>query len=186
MVMAQERKERTTAALAEIRGEASIVIKQPAQVIYHYLVDFTRHPEWVANLAKVTQMTPGPIGVGTVFVTQESAPPVPLLRKLNMMRHFMAGVLSGVQPNSEAEITALEPGARIAWRAGLRKGDGWFNRAEWEITLQPQPQSTRLIQRFCYLPQTATAARMVAAAGDGGLEHACTVSLQRLKQLMEQ
>lgn len=185
MIMVQERKESATAALAEICGETSVLIKQPAQVIYDYLVDFTRHPEWVTNLSKVTQATPGAIGVGTIFITQESAPPVPLLRKLNMMRYFMAGVLSGVKPNSEAEITALEPGVRIAWQAGLRKGDGWFNRAEWEITLLPQQQSTRLTQRFCYRPQTATAARMVNAAGDGGLEQACAVSLQRLKEILE-
>lgn len=186
MHIAQEPSRSTSGALAVVAGETAVVIQAPAQQIYDYLLDFTRHPEWVANVAKLTQMTPGAIGVGTIFQTQESAPPVPLLRKINMMRYFVAGLLGGTKPFSEAEITALEPGRRIAWRAGLRRGDGWFNRAEWEISLQPQGQGTLLTQRFRYLPQTATAARMVSAAGDGGLAAACAVSLQRLKARMEQ
>jgi uncharacterized membrane protein len=186
MIMAQEQNQLAETAVAELVGETSVVINQPAQAIYDYLADFTRHPEWVANLAKVTQVSAGPIAVGTIFHAQESAPPVPLLRKLNMMRYFITGLISGVKPYSEAEITALEPGKRIAWRAGLRKGQGWFNRAEWELILQAQGQGTRVTQRFRYLPQTATAARMVGAAGEGGIAQACTVSLQRLKNVLEQ
>lgn len=172
-------------ALAEVTGETAVQIQATPQRVYDYLVDFTRHPEWVANLAKVTQVSPGAIGVGTVFQAQESAPPVPFWRKLNMMRFFIAGLITGTKPNSEAEITALEPGKRIAWKAGLRKGNGWFNRAEWEILLQPHGSGARLTQRLRFLPQTATAARMVNAAGDGGLAEATQVSLQKLKQILE-
>jgi uncharacterized protein YndB with AHSA1/START domain len=172
-------------AIAEISGETSIVIRAAPQAVYDYLVDFTRHPEWVANLAKVTKVSPGAIGVGSIFHTQEGAPPVPFLRKLNMMRYFIAGLLAGTKPYSEAEITALDAGKRIAWRAGLRKGQGWFNWAEWEFCLQPQAQGTKLTQRFRYLPQTSTAARMIGAAGEGGIERACAVSLQNLKKILE-
>src|SRR4026208_2506269 len=95
-------------AIAETKGEISIVIHATPQAVYDYLSDFTRHPEWVVNVSKVTKISSGPIGVGTIFHTQESAPPVPLLRKLNMMRYFIAGLISGSKPFSEAEITALE------------------------------------------------------------------------------
>lgn len=169
----------------EVTGETAIVIEATPEKIYTYLLDFTRHPEWVANLSKVTQVSSGAIGVGTLFHTQESAPPVPFLRKLNMMRYFMIGLISGVKPYSEAEITALEPNQRIAWKAGLRKGNGWFNQAEWEIVLQPQGSGTLLTQRLCFLPQTAMAARMVNAAGAGGLARATQVSLQQLKKVLE-
>lgn len=172
-------------ALAEVSGETAVFIQTPPQTVYAYLVDFTRHPEWVANLSKVTQVSPGATGVGTIFHAQESAPPVSFLRKLTMMRFFITGLLSGVKPYSEAEITALEPSQRIAWRAGLRKGDGWFNRAEWEIRLQPAGDGTHLTQRLRFMPQTATAARMVNAAGNGGLVHATAVNLQQLKQILE-
>jgi uncharacterized protein YndB with AHSA1/START domain len=174
-----------TIAIAEISGESSVVIQATPQKIYDYLVDFTHHPEWVANLSKVTQVSAGANGVGAIYHTQESAPPVPFFRKLNMMRYFIAGLLAGTKPYSEAEVTGLEPGRRIAWREGVRKGEGWFNRAEWEIALQPQGQGTRVTQRFRYLPQTTAAARMVGAAGDGGIERACAVSLQQLKRILE-
>lgn len=186
MITAHESSTSANGALAEVVGETTIVIAAPTQTVYAYLLDFTRHPEWVANVSKVTQVTAGNIGVGTVFQTQESAPPVAFLRKLSMMRHFIAGLISGTKPYSEAEITALEPGHRIAWKAGLRKGAGWFNRAEWEFILQPHGEGTQLVQRFRYLPQTETALRMVGAAGEGGIELACAVSLRRLKAKLEQ
>jgi hypothetical protein len=42
-----------------------------------------------------------------------------------------------------------------------------------------------LTQRFRFQPQTATAARMIGAAGEGGIAQACAVSLQRLKTDLE-
>lgn len=185
MIMAQEQTKHAMSAQTAVTGEVSIIIQTPVQTVYAYLIDFTRHSEWVTNLSKVTKVSPGTIDVGTVFQAQESAPPVSFLRKLNMMRFFIAGLMSGVKPYSEAEITALEPDKLIAWRAGLRKGNGWFNRAEWELILLAQGQSTRLTQRFRYLPQTPTAIRMIGAAGEGGIELACSVSLQRLKAILE-
>jgi hypothetical protein len=176
--------------MSETTGEISIMIKAPVSTVYDYLVDFTRHNEWVYNLTKVRQVSPGSIGVGTVFQAQEGPPPLSLPRKLRMMVYFIAGLATGTKPYSQAEITSLEsrPGGerRIAWRAGLPKGEGWFNVAEWEFILRPQAQATYLTQRFRYKPQTAAAARMVSAAGDGGLERACAVSLERLKVIMEQ
>jgi hypothetical protein len=59
-----------------------------------------------------------------------------------MMIYFISGVTSGAKPYSEAEITALEPGRRIAWRAGIPKGTGFFNLAEWEFILEPRGQDT--------------------------------------------
>jgi len=169
-----------------IQGETEQIINVPSAALYSYLLDFTRHPEWASNLSKVSQVTPGPIGVGTIFRTQEGPPPVPLLNKLRMMRHFVAGLLSGAKPYSQAEITALEPGQRIAWRAGVPRGTGYFNLAEWEFLLQPQAEATLLIQRFCYKPQASAAARMVGAAGPGGIARACALNMAHLKRIAEQ
>jgi hypothetical protein len=169
-----------------IQGQIEQSINVPSAALYSYLLDLTRHPEWVANLSSVSQLTPGPITVGTIFRAQEGPPPVPLLTRLRMMRHFVAGLLNGAKPYSQAEITALEPGRRIAWRAGIPRGEGYFNLAEWEFILQPQGETTRLIQRFCYKPQAPGAARMVGAAGPAGITRACAVSLARLKRVAEQ
>ena len=59
-------------------------------------------------------------------------------------------------------------------------------RSEWEFILQPQGEATRLIQRFCYRPQTTGAARMIGTAGVDGLTRACAVNLARLKTVAEQ
>jgi hypothetical protein len=169
-----------------IQGETEQVINVRSATLYVYLLDFPRHPEWASNLSRVSQVTPGPIGVGTVFRTQEGPPPGPLLTKVRMMRHFIGGLLRGAKPYSQAEITALEPGERIAWRAGVPRGEGYFNLAEWEFLFQPQGEATRLIQRFCYKPQTPGALRMVAAAGAEGITRACAINLTRLKTVAEQ
>jgi hypothetical protein len=169
-----------------IQGETEQVILVPSAALYTYLLDFTRHPEWSTNLSSVRQVTPGPVGVGTIYRAKEGPPPVPLLTKARMMRHFVAGLLHGAKPYSQAEITALEPGKRIAWRAGIPRDTGYFNLAEWEFLLQPQGDATRLIQRFWYRPQTPGAARMVGAAGVEGIRSACAVNLARLKTVAEQ
>jgi uncharacterized membrane protein len=172
--------------MLETIGEISVVVHAPAQTVYDYLLDFTRHSEWVYNLSKVSQVSQGPIGVGTIFRAQEGPPPVSLIRKLNMMIYFIKGLTSGAKPYSEAEITGLEPGRRIAWRAGIPKGAGFFNLAEWEFILESRGQDTCVRQRFRYLPQTPAAERMVGAAGEGGIERACAASLERLKLVLEQ
>jgi uncharacterized membrane protein len=169
-----------------IQGETELVINVSSAALYAYLLDFPRHPQWVSNLSNVSQVTSGPIGVGTIFRAQEGPPPVSLLTKVRMMRHFIAGLLRGAKPYSQAEITALEPGRRIAWRAGVPRGEGYFNLAEWEFILQPQGEVTKLIQRFCYRPQTTGAARMIGTAGVDGITRACAANLARLKNVAEQ
>jgi hypothetical protein len=102
-----------------------------------------------------------------------------------MMVPFVLGLLGGAKPYSEAKITALESPDRIARQAGIPKGDGFFNFAEWEFVLEDQGNATHLTQRFNWKPQTPTAERMVSAAGVEGLEDAVTVNLTRLKHRLE-
>jgi hypothetical protein len=172
--------------MKEYSGQTSIHIAAAPHMLYEYLSDFTRHPEWSSNLSQVTQITDGATRVGTKFKTAEGPPPVPALVKLNMMRGFIQGVLAGAKPYSIAEITALEPDRRIAWQAGIPHGDGYFNRAEWEFILEPRDGGTQLTQRFHYFPQTGAAEQMVGAAGVNGIAQACAVNLQRLKRVVEQ
>lgn len=167
--------------MKQYNGEVSITIQAPIESVYAYLLDFTRHPEWVANVSKVQQLTPGAIDVGTVFECQEGPPPVNLGSKLRMMVHFVRGVVSGAKTFSRAEITALEPNRRIAWKAGIPKGEGYFNLALWEFVLEEQGQATRLKQSFSYQPQESEAASMIASAGVEGLRLACGRNLSRLQ-----
>lgn len=172
--------------MAEFKGQTSVIIQAPVEQVYNYLADFPRHPEWVQNLSKVTQISAGSVGVGTTFKTEEGPPPVTFGQKLWIMVYFLAGVFGGAKPYSEAKITALETNHRIAWQAGIRKGTGFFNFAEWEFELKPQGAATHLTQRFNWKPQNRTAERMVRVAGTAGLERSCAVSLAQLKHRLEQ
>ncbi len=167
-------------------GETSIYIAVAPHVLYEYLQDFTRHPEWSSNLARVEKISDDAVGVGARFKTSEGAPPVPPFVKLNMMRGFIRGVLSGAKAYSIAEITALEQNKRIAWHAVIPFGDGFFNRAEWELVFEPRGNGTQLTQRFHYMPQTRAAEQMIGAAGEHGITQACAVNLERLKRVVEQ
>jgi uncharacterized membrane protein len=171
--------------MTDYRGEVSITIAAPAEQVYAYLADFQRHPEWVKNLTTVTPVTPGRTGVGATFKTAEGPPPVGRWATVRMMTHFVAGVLGGAKPYSEATITALEPPRRIAWWAGVPKGTGFFNRAEWEFRLEPQGASTQLTQHYAWQPQNERAERMLSAAGPEGLRQAVAASLAQLKQKLE-
>jgi uncharacterized membrane protein len=172
--------------MSEFKGQSSVTIQAPVEKVYTYLADFRRHPEWAQNLSKVTQTSSGPIGIGTTFKTEEGPPPVALGQKLKMMLHFMSGVLSGAKTYSEAKITALEPNRRIAWQAGVPKGDGYLSFAEWEFSLEPQGNATHLTQHFRYAPPDPRGQRMIGAAGVEGLERAVGVSLAQLKRRLEQ
>ncbi|HMR63924.1 MAG TPA: SRPBCC family protein [Anaerolineae bacterium] len=169
----------------DVSGQVSILINVPVSKVYTYLLDFTRHPEWVKNLRRVRQESSGPIEVGTTFQCQEGPPPVALRQRVPMMFHFMSGVLSGAKTFSRAEITALEPNRRIAWQAGVPKGEGYFNLAQWEFILEAQGQATCLTQRFVYQPQNNRSRRMIGVAGAKGLEQACALSLEQLKKHFE-
>jgi hypothetical protein len=174
-------------ALTEVKGETSIFIQCSPQQAYDYLLDFTKHPEWVLNISKVTKETAGPISVGTKFKTSEMAPPVPLLKRMQSMLYFMQGMFSGANSYSNAEITALEAGRRIAWTGRVRKGASDFNVAHWEVILEAQNGGTLLTQRFNYVPQTEASRKMVGAlGGPEGIAAACGRSLAKLKSILEQ
>jgi hypothetical protein len=173
--------------LAELTGEASVVIQASADAVYDYLASFGRHSEWNKNIYKVWQTTSGPIAVGARFKAMEGAPPAAIGKQMKALAQVMKGMLTGAKAFSEAEITALEPHHRIAWVGIFPKSKGEFNRAEWEIALTPMGNATRVVQRFRYLPQTPAARQMLAALGDAdGIAQACAVNLNHLKQRLEQ
>ncbi|MGQ0602271.1 MAG: SRPBCC family protein [Anaerolineales bacterium] len=171
--------------MTEYKGQAAITIHAPVEQVYDYLADFPRHPEWVKNVSKITPLSSQAQGVGATFKCEEGTPPVTFGQTLRMMRYFIAGLLGGAKPYSVAKITALEPHRRIAWEAGVPKGEGYFNFAEWEFVLKPHGTGTQLTQRFHWKPQNPTAERMVGAAGSAGLERAVAVSLAQLKRRLE-
>lgn len=101
--------------------EVSVEIEVPPEDVYRRLKDFSRHSEFSDGLAKVEQITPGPVGAGTRFRSEETVPG---------------------KYTSFCEITELAEPSLIAWRA-------WVNhvmKTEWEFRIAAAGTGTRLVQ----------------------------------------
>jgi len=136
--------------MKEYSGERTIVIRAPIEAVYDYVSDFPRHVEWNYTLVEMTKMSDGPLGVGSVFRTKERVGrSQPWMIKLLWPA---LGVLFGTTGYTEAEITALEPNRRVAWKAAAPLKNGEFMaKSEWELRLESQGDATRITQHFHYM-----------------------------------
>ena len=53
-----------------LRIQRQITVNAPPSVVYSYLIDFPRHSEWASNSLSIKQTSPGPVEVGTTFVSE--------------------------------------------------------------------------------------------------------------------
>ena len=53
-----------------LKIQRQITVNAPPSVVYSYLIDFPRHSEWASNPLSITQTSPGPVEVGTTFVSE--------------------------------------------------------------------------------------------------------------------
>ena len=166
------------------KGERSIVIEAPCDVVYNYLCDFTRHAEWNHQPLQINKVSDGPVEEGTVFRAKEQPPGTApwIIRKVVMP--LMLNLI-GWKGYSEAEITALEPGRRLAWKAAVPLKDGSiFMKMDWELTLEPQNGATRVSQRYHVRPQHKLAKKMGDRAAEG-MPKEVDANLARLKEILE-
>ncbi len=101
--------------------EVTVDIEASPERVYERLEDFSRHGDFSDGLARVEQVTVGPVGVGARFRSEETVPG----------RYV-----------SFSEITALEKPYLIAWKAWVEG----VMRAEWEFRLSAMGGATRLVQ----------------------------------------
>ena len=137
--------------MSNIKGEKSILIQADTQAIYDYISNFTRHTEWNYQPTEITKITEGPTTIGSVFRAKEQPPDIapwlvariigPLINKL-----------TGGKGYTEAEITAMEPARRLAWKAVAPTRKSYLMKAEWEILLEAQGDATRVTQRYHFMP----------------------------------
>ena len=78
------------------RYEDRISIDAPADQVYDYVADFSRHADWSGNGLQVTKSTEGPVAVGSTFSTTA--------------KQF------GTQ-REQSTITELSPGSAFAWES---------------------------------------------------------------------
>lgn len=138
--------------MTEIRGERSVTISAPPEEVFEYIADFTRHDEWNHQIVDITKDSDGPIKVGTRLRAKERPPkklPLPMKLLFPVMRRMV-----GMADHTEAEVTEVEEGKKVAWKAfaPVRDGRLWM-RTEWEAVVEPNNGSTTVTQRFHYIPE---------------------------------
>lgn len=141
------------------KNEVSIDISAAPEKVFHYLADFSRHSEWSMSVAKIEQVTPGQVGVGTEFKSSETIP-----------QEFV----------SFAKITALDPPTRFAWEST----DHQVFRTNWEFEISPNASGTHLVQRVTFHPISAFGNEFLLTRKTQ-VEPENLKSLGRLKEILE-
>lgn len=169
--------------MPDMIGEQSIIIQAPIDKVYAYVSDFQRHIEWNYQPSKMTQLTDGPVAVGTRFRTVE--------QPASNMNWFMAkimfpivSVIVGVKGYTEAEITEMIPDKSIKWKATAPIRNGDMMRAEWALELESVDNGTRLTQHFRFMPQHPMAQQMVSDSMTQQIGEEVARNLEKLKSIM--
>ncbi|MDX1520322.1 MAG: SRPBCC family protein [Anaerolineae bacterium] len=169
--------------------ETSVIINAPQETVYSYVADFPRHMEWNHSPKRMVALQDGPVQVGSKFQTDEDGPSnAPAMQKIMFaVAQPVMKLLFGAADYTVAEITALEPNQRVAWKAHLpstRKGD--LMRMKWEIRLQDQNGATEVTQA-CEMapPDTSPLKGMVNDDLAKQNQAETAANLQRLKSILE-
>ncbi len=164
--------------MSDTIGEKSIIIDSSAQEIYGYISDFSRHAEWNHQPTEITKTSDGPIGVGSTFRTREQIQAV--------APWFVKALMKVLPPTiTESEVTAMEPGQRLAWKAALPTRNGYSMKAEWEILLEAQGEATKVTQRYHFMPQTKIGDRMGTKGFASLVGREVAANLEKLKGTVE-
>lgn len=175
--------------MSHVSFEASVDVEAPAKGVYDYLADFPRHVEWNHQPTKMVAVTEGPVRVGSQYQTTERTASNASFRTKAMFA--MLGPLSKVMWGSAdytlAEITALEPNTRVAWKArapSTKKGD--IMRMHWELRLEEQNGTTRVVQHCDIVPPAESPAfNMIGEDTVPQAREEATTNLMRMKSIVE-
>ena len=139
--------------------ETSIDIAASPDDVYRYLADFWRHAEWSMSVAKLEQVTPGPVGVGTEFKASETLPQ---------------------ELVSFARITALEKPILVGWEST----DYQVFRTRWTMALSGRNGGTHLVQSVHFEP-LGTLGEQILLMRKEQVPAENQQSLERMKNILE-
>jgi len=168
--------------MAELKHKHSVVIDAPPEKVYDYIADFQRHTEWNYQPQKITKVSEGPVGVGSVFHTKEKLP-----GDLSwLMRKVFSPILMkivGSKDYTAAEITAMDPGERLAWKSWqpIRGGDRALE-VDWEISLESQNGGTRVTQRSHWVSKHPMSDPTML---EDSVKNGVANNLNKLKEILE-
>lgn len=141
------------------KNQVSIDIMAPPEMVFECLADFTRHAEWSMSVARLEQITPGPVQVGTQFKSHETIP---------------------IEFDSFATITALDKPTHLAWESTDHK----VFRTNWEFEISPLAGGTHLIQSVTFHAISDLGNQFLPVRADQ-VEPENLQSLNRLKGILE-
>lgn len=101
------------------RGSLAFDVAAPPEVVFRFVSDLGRAPEWVPELVSVTKLDPGPVRLGTRFA--------------------QVARIAGRESRTELRVTAFEPPRRFA-----HEGAGDSMRFAARFELEPRDGGTRV------------------------------------------
>jgi len=143
------------------KTETAIDIAAPVEVVYEYLADFSRHPEWSTGVEELVPVGQGPVAVGQELKATEKIP---------------------ARFTSYTRVTALEPERRIAWESG----DGRNMKVKWAFELTSQNGRTHLVQRADVEPTSLIGKILLAVLRKRQIPGENAQSLAQIKANLEE
>jgi carbon monoxide dehydrogenase subunit G len=137
--------------------ENTVTIRRPVGEVFAFLADFENVPAWNHAISETRKVSPGPVGVGTVYRQIRSVP-----------RRSEEGL----------EVTVLEPASRLEVQGEL----GPF-RARLRYALEPAAGGTRLTNAVEL--RASGLLSMVAPLATARVKRAVAANLDTLRQLLE-
>jgi carbon monoxide dehydrogenase subunit G len=88
-------------------GELSFHVRRPPEVVFDFLVDLERAPEWADVLHRVERVTPGEVGVGTRYCGRVRLAGQVQDGELEIVRFERPGAFAYEARGGPARLTAL-------------------------------------------------------------------------------
>ena len=133
-------------------------ISAPPEVVFAYLADMEKHPEW-SHCMEIKKTSEGQVGVGASYRSK--------------------GKNFGITANETVEVTEHQPNERFGWRTtgamGMKFG--------WSFELSPQEGGTLLIERF--EPPSGLVGSLINLASGSSTRKAMQEGLANIKEKLE-
>jgi hypothetical protein len=135
-----------------------VTIRRTAEDVFAFLADFENVPRWNYAIASTTKVSPGPVGVGTVYRQIRSIPS---------------------RAEEGFEVTVFQPGRRLAVEGEI----GPFH-ARVSYLLESLGNATRLTNDL-ELEPSSTLTRLLAPLAVSRVKAAVAQNLEELRRILE-
>lgn len=136
----------------------AVTIRRTAKDLFAFLADFENVPRWNYAIASTTKVSPGPVGVGSVYRQIRSIPS---------------------RAEEGFEVTVFQPGRRLAVEGEI----GPFH-ARVSYLLEPAGYETKLTNDV-ELEPSSTLTRLLAPLAVSRVKAAVAENLEELRRILE-